>query len=98
MNLSEKEEFSRLLGRIGNGMRLRVPHGPAWAQLVKDPRGFPDAGESEPVATKMVRYLIRSGTLWKMVEDRTGDSKSWRMGWRESGMDGDVADWYVSLI
>ena len=100
MNLSadEEKEFCRLLKRIGKGMRLRVPHDGPLPGLVPDPRGFPEAGKPEPVSHAMVRHLIRSGLLWKMTEQTIGDSQSFRIGWKEAGMDGDVADWYVYLV
>jgi hypothetical protein len=84
---------------IGAGMRVRVPHGkPEEAMLVPDPR-YPQHAPCAalPVSFASVQALLAAGLLHQMVEHRVGDSKSWRTGWREAGMDGDVADWYVAM-
>lgn len=95
---SREARAYELIGMIGRGLRLRVPHDGSRAALVHDPRGWPVVVNVEPVEPEMVEFLVHIGLLWKMREHRVGDDKSWRTGWREAGMDGDMADWYVSLM
>ena len=50
-----------------------------------------------PLEDAPVKELIHSGLLHKMVKDRIGDKHSWRMGWKEMGLDGEKADLYTLM-
>jgi hypothetical protein len=80
---------------IGSGMRLRVPHDGSPATMEPDPRFkqamVPFPGESRVVSVKELSQALASGLLHKLAEENIEQ----RIGWREAGMDGDVADWYV---
>jgi hypothetical protein len=75
---------------IGEGMRLRVPHGCGLPVLLVE--GCFDWGLDRPpmiVSSGLASVLMR--TLYLLVENRVNE----RCGWRELGYDGDVADWYA---
>jgi hypothetical protein len=86
---------------IGQGMRLRVPHDKTfWSSLEPDPSGFPPAPSQQLLLDPdFVRgFLARNlHLLHKMTEERIGDERNYRLSWKDCGMDGDVADWYVML-
>lgn len=81
-----------LLGMMGKGMRLRVPHlHDGTAAIVEGLEH--QKRESIPIALEAANELIETGMICKLTEDRDGQ----RIGWKESGYDGDVADWYVCV-
>jgi len=79
---------------MGRGFRLRVPHNGDPAQFIK--AGFREnwrecgAGFST-TDTAALQELMDSGLISKLTKDRYNS----RIGWREAGYDGDVADWWV---
>jgi len=80
---------------IGHGMRLRVPHNyPAQpAALVPDPRYAEGTTPRTELSVPVVHEVLSSGLLFKLTEHQEHN----RLGWRECGMDGDIADWYVFI-
>lgn len=68
---------------IGEGMRLRVPHDPDGVIAIVE--GLKDKNRGAiPITSESSDRLIEMGMIRKLAEEE----------WRESGYDGDVADWY----
>ena len=100
MNGQELSVAARgILHQIGTGMCLRIPKngvGPGL-QLVCDYETEHAVmrldGEDN---VKAVRELIQSGFIHKLTElGEPSEGETRRLGWRELGLDGDVADWWV---
>ena len=91
---------SEVLDMMGHGMRLRVPHDSAQSPTLR--RTYPKSFETAtdvlvhpdilPNLTSQLYKLSELGEPPTQAERRK--QGSWRVGWRESGYDGDVADWY----
>jgi hypothetical protein len=88
-----------LLHQMGCGRRLRIPKSGFGAEL-RPHDGFA-VGDEIAVDAPPVRELIERGLIRKLTEDgepppaeRTREG-GYRIGWREAGYDGDVADWWT---
>jgi hypothetical protein len=79
-----------LLDLIGSGMRLRIPHDKLFqsSAIVEGLAKYGKNRDSIPVSEGMAYVLAQR--LHKLDEQRVDD----RLGWREAGYDGEVADWY----
>lgn len=82
---------------IGQGFRLRVPHNKDEGASLED--GIfefirQERRQSIPIERDAARRFIESGWMHKM--DR--DDINGRGGWKNSGLDGDVADFYCMVI
>jgi hypothetical protein len=88
---------------MGEGFMMRVAHGGELAQ-------FAPIRQADVMGTgfasrdfEAVKELVESGLVHQLTEhgEPPFGSKerarlgSWRSGWRELGLDGDVADWWV---
>ena len=92
---------------MGRGFMMRVAHGSQLAQFVNTrPSGYSSAVVGCGFGTRdiaAVNELIASGLVHQLTEhgEPPVGSKErarlggWRSGWRELGLDGDVADWWV---
>jgi hypothetical protein len=78
---------------MGRGFRLRIPHDGGPTQLIAGFReNWREYGPGFSTSdTAAIEELMQSGLISKLTEDRYHD----RIGWREAGYDGDVADWWV---
>lgn len=82
---------------LGTGFKLRVPHDGSMAELVSP------EGSSKTVEDPVVKELISSGQVHKLTElgeppirsEERKRARGWRCGWREIGLDGSTADWYL---
>ena len=86
-----RSRVRQMLGFMGDGYRLRVPH-----DLTNHPPslrdGVGDRSRMSMIVTKdEVQALIGSGMITKLTEHGEGQ----RLGWRSAGYDGEVADWWV---
>jgi hypothetical protein len=93
-----------LYGLMGRGARLRIPYGEQLGQLVSCqlvswPSGLRFANH---FSLEAINELVASGLIHKLTElgeppteEERKKQGSWRLGWRELGMDGDVAAWWV---
>lgn len=90
-------EAAIVYSTMGNGFILRVPHDGNTPQMI--PRDGGGCGFSCDIKT--VEELARIGLIHKLTEHgepppeqrKRGDS--WRSGWRDKGLDGAIADWWV---
>jgi hypothetical protein len=86
-----------LFSAMGRGARLRVPHDGGWPQI------FYPNGQSVNVEASEIEELKNLRLITKLTEygvpppeERAINiDKGYRIGWREAGYDGDVADWWV---
>jgi hypothetical protein len=86
-----------ILHQIGTGMVLRIPksgYGPELHCDYETEHALMLLEGEDNV--KAVRELIQSGLIHKLTElGEPPDGDTRRLGWRELGLDGDVADWWV---
>lgn len=89
--------FEELIDKISDGNVLCVPHRYEDATLFR-PTNFPNV-EYDVSKIKIPRHdvdtFITSPMLFKLTENRIGDNRSYRMGWRDLGLDGSSTDFYV---
>lgn len=90
-------EAAIVYSTMGSGFIIRVPHDGTTPKLV--PRDGDGCGFS--CAAKPVEELAALGMIHKLTEhgepppEQRKRGESWRNGWRDKGLDGDVADWWV---
>jgi hypothetical protein len=86
-----------ILHQIGTGMVLRIPkngYGPELHCDYETEHAVMTLDGEDNV--KAVRELIQSGLIHKLTElGEPPDGDTRRLGWRELGLDGGVADWWV---
>jgi len=92
MNNPEAIKICRMLA---DGMRLRIPHHGAPAELREGLARFGRNRPPIPVAIEIAEDMAASPLLTKLTRDGTIQRGSGRIGWKEAGFDGDVADWYA---
>jgi hypothetical protein len=91
----------RVFRLMGQGYKLCVPHDGSQPQMISY------SGERPvkiPIRPEVFLPLIDEGILHKLTEhgepppeERQGLT-SWRLGWREKGLDGEHADFFVMTI
>ena len=91
---------NKALALIGAGMRLRIPHdgsSPAIVEGLSDAVPWRGTSSSRnvrrPVLVSVPLANILRSRLCKIAKDRVGQ----RAGWKETGYDGEVADWYCHI-
>jgi len=83
---------------IGQGMVLRVWHDPVSCSLIDGCRCEEQIIRPDiPISAAVAQELIASGVLWKLTEERIGNRTGYREGWKDAGLDGTVADFWVCL-
>lgn len=86
-----EEEYMAILRQMGGRSRVRIANGRAWVvgrRTETDWHNTDDGWSEVPLAA--TAELIRLCYLKRFQEERELD----RIGWREMGWDGDVAEWY----
>jgi hypothetical protein len=89
MNAEFSVEQAVLLMQVA-GLKLRVAHADWDAALVSDPRPEFNTGIRIPISAELRESLIAFGGLQVAIKETVNN----KLGWRECGYDGDVADWY----
>ena len=94
--IADSEHGLRLMAASKGWPRLRIDRQRESASLVGLVSEVVDQHVYSSVWTP-VPYLIAvvmAESLHLMPEKTIGDERAWRIGWRDAGYDGDVADWY----
>ena len=93
---------------MGHGFWLRVPHDGGQPELRRhypDPSGTYCSDDAVPVPREFLPELLFLPELCVMQLGKIDEEgyppasqrkalTGWKCGWRELGLDGDVADWY----
>lgn len=93
IDIRASKQAQQLFRDIGRGTPLRMPHDVSKTAALVDTPHWQLGYEEQPVSRAIAQELIEANVLHKLTEHQIGS----RSGWREMGLDGTVADFWVHI-